>query len=129
MICMKARAISCKTETCLHASDAMRSSRVLDRCQLDRILFEVYSTSARHASRARRAQIYCVLAWGLELCVERLGSVRYTYRAALVSRSTPLEASVGPREAPRAQPPAPPAPPLYFEITVKAPRVKTRPFL
>ena len=105
MLCMKAWALSCKTATCVHDSDAMRSSRVLDRCQLDPILFEVYMTSARHATRARHAQIYCVLAWCRELCDERLGSVRYIYRAALVSRSTLVEPSVGPREAPRANHP------------------------
>ena len=58
MMGMKARALSCKTATCVHDSDAMRSSRVIDRCQLDPILFEVYMTSVRHASRARAAQIY-----------------------------------------------------------------------
>ena len=113
MICMKARALSCKAATCVHASDAMRSCRVMDRYQLDRILFEVYMTCVRHASRARHAQIYCVLAWCREVYDKRLGSVRYIYRAALVSRSTLVEPSVGPREAPSAQPPAPSAGALY----------------
>ena len=42
MLCMKAWALSCKTATCVHASDAMRSCRVMDRYQLDPIHFEVY---------------------------------------------------------------------------------------
>ena len=89
----------------MHDSDAMRSSRVMDRYQFDPNHFEVFMTSMRHATRARAAQIYCVLAWCREVCDDRLGSVRYIYRAALVSRSTLVEPSVGPREAPRANHP------------------------
>jgi hypothetical protein len=62
-----------KRETCVHASDAMRSSRVLDRCQLDRILFEVYSTSARHASRV--VHDVCADSTFIDICVlRRVGS-------------------------------------------------------
>ena len=80
MLCMKAWALSCNTATCVHASDVTRSCRVMDRYQLDPIHYEVFMTSMRHATRARAAQIYCVLAWCREVCDGRLGSVRYTYR-------------------------------------------------
>jgi hypothetical protein len=81
-----------KRETCVHASDAMRSSRVLDRCQLDRILFEVYSTSARHASCVVHDQRVCAdsifidivtvlgRACGVENCVMSVYSFRNMIR-------------------------------------------------
>ena len=69
MLCMKARALSRKSATCVHASDAMRSCRVMDRYQFDPIHFEVFMTSTRHATLVRGLRRFIVCLRGVEKCV------------------------------------------------------------
>ena len=51
MMGMKARALSCNSATCVHTSDTMPSSRVLDRYQIGLVLHEAYDSTARDYSR------------------------------------------------------------------------------